>query len=166
MFDSFLDIAGTVLSVGSGGITGLIASGFSAWFKSREKKADREWELVVMEKQTSLNINLADSQGRWEGLAASIQADASTNKNIHKIVSDIKALFRPALTIGLWVMAAWIFKELLTPGTSEDSQLAGVLSGSELKDLIRYMVYTTFFTAATSASWWFGDRALTLPELK
>lgn len=44
--------------------------------------------------------------------------------------------------------------------------VATVLDAAEVKDLLRYIVYSVVFTACTAGMWWFADRALAPPGLK
>ena len=81
-------------------------------------------------------------------------------KDVHTWVNDLRALFRPVLTVGLWVLAGWVFWEVVS-GT-----LTQWMREADIADVIRYCVHTVFFSASTATVWWFGDRALTPPERK
>ena len=161
-----LDLLGSAISVGSGGLLGGVASLVGSWLKSRQLREDREWQLERMTRMAELGIREADTEGKWQGLVASLEAEASLPTNVHPLVAGIKSLFRPMLTTGLWVLAAWTFNEVLTAMVTPDHPLANVFSVQEMKDIIRYMIYTIFFTASTSAAWWFGDRAFAPPYMK
>ena len=46
---------------------------------------------------------------------------------------------------------------------------AGVVASAkeaEIKDLLRYMIYSLFFATTTAITWWFGDRAFAPPGMK
>jgi len=47
-----------------------------------------------------------------------------------------------------------------------DSSLLQLFSDGQLANMTRYIVYSMVFSAATATVWWFGDRALTPPNMK
>lgn len=163
-------ILGSVVSAGSGGILGIAGSLVSGFFKGKQKKAENafkqlEWdqEARMMELnmkadqvETENELELARSQGSYTGLEQSLRAEAAIGPT-HMIVSDLKALFRPFLTLSLWGMAAYVFIKVV-------QNPSGILTEAEVLELIRYMVYSVFFCASTATTWWFGDRALQPPR--
>lgn len=161
-----------MVSAGSGGILGIAGSLVSGFFKSRQRKQElafkeKEWEqeirmqeLVIKakERETENELAILETQGSYTGLSESIKADAAIGET-HMIINDVKALFRPFLTISLWGISGWVFwRVCLNPNN--------ILSDSEAIALIRYMVYSVFFCASTATTWWFGDRALNPPGFK
>ena len=81
--------------------------------------------------------------------------------------SNIKALFRPFLTTALVGIMAYIFIELWSGMLgAEGNQLMVLFTETEVKDMLRYVIYSTVFSATTSVVWWYGDRALTPPHMK
>ena len=156
------DLLGVGASVASGGIFGLFGSVVGVAAKHFQEKQRQEWEekkwdqeirlqelqLRAKVEETEQEILLANTAGSWKGLVSSHTAAANVGKT-HMWVNDVKALFRPALTLVLWVLAFMVFKDL-----SKDEALA------------QYMVYSVFFSASTATVWWFGDRALTPPGNK
>lgn len=161
MLDNILDLAGAALSAGSGGLFGLIGSGIGAWFKRKQLAADREFEMAMLDKKMAM----ASTGGSWDALSESLRADAM-GPNAPGWAVGIKALFRPFLTIMLWLLAAWTFREMLSAMVEPGHPLATALSATEMKDIIRYMIYSIFFSAVTAGVWWFGDRAFSPPNLK
>lgn len=168
-------LLGQAAAIGSGGLLGIVGSLFGAAGKYLTEKQRQEFEIKKWEHETKLlelqmeakkvetemELALVSQTGSWEGLTSSIQADQSV-AGVHAFVNDLRALFRPFLTILLWAIGGWVFYEIV----SNDGFLLKWINEMEIKDLIRYMVYSIFFCASTATTWWFGDRALTPPGMK
>ncbi len=178
--DSFLELLGAGASVASGGIFGVAGSLIGAWFKKTERDADRAWQAKkwdyeerMMDKQiqvgqaeTENEIAIAGAVGSWQGLNTSIQADSVGSKGCSIWATNIKTLFRPFLTLTLWVLAAWVFGEMMAAMVTENHPLAKLFSVEEMKEILKYMVYTVFFCASTATMWWYGERSLSPPATK
>ena len=108
---------------------------------------------------TENELAIVAQSGSWSGLTESHRSDQAIGA-VHMFVNDVRALFRPFLTVALWVLAAWIFNEIVI------GALTDWLRHAEIEDIIRYMVYTVFFCASSATMWWFGDRALSPPGMK
>lgn len=79
---------------------------------------------------------------------------------LHAWVDDVRPLFRPALTVLLWVtcgVALW----LLTSGL-----IAGYLTEATVSGLAEDTVRSVVIAASTATVWWFGDRTLQPPGVK
>jgi hypothetical protein len=109
--------------------------------------------------ETEQELAIVSQRGAWEGLNESQRSERSI-KNVHLWVNDVRALFRPALTLLLWVLAAWIFWLVI------GGALIEWLKEVDIKDILRYMIFSVFFSASTATVWWFGDRALSPPGQK
>ena len=171
------DIIGALASAASGGLFGLLGSliGVGAkWLQERQRQSwerakwDHEDAMLRLQMEaraaeTEQELAIVSQQGSWAGMTASQQADAAVSANVHTWVNDIRSLFRPALTIGLVVLCYVVFRDLMGALASHDSLLGAILAEAEVKDLIRYMVYSVFFAGSTSVVWWYGDRAMTPP---
>ena len=167
------DIISGAVSVGSGGVFGLIGSGIGAISKYFQEKQRQNWKLkewdhekdllkMQMEAQkveTELEMAISAQEGSYNGLSASIEAETALKSN-HPAVNGIRSLFRPFVTVMIWVLATWVFYEVVK------GSLKVWFDQVEIKDIIQYMVYTIFFCASTALMWWFGDRALMPPWLK
>ena len=79
---------------------------------------------------------------------------------VRRAGNAVRALFRPALTVLLWAIGAWVFY-LVVGGA-----LIDWLKAVDIADLIRYMVFSVFFSASTATVWLFSDHALTPPAMK
>lgn len=186
LIDGVGAVAGTALSVGSGGILGLLGSIGGAFLKMRQAKQeaelrreDREHEIRLLDKNMEMmklrgslsaeehesEARLVATQGSYDGLAASIRADACTG-DVHKIVNDLKSLFRLILTTMLVAIVTYMFYVFTHADEASNATLVKLFSGFELKEMLRYIVYSTVFTASTACVWWFGDRAFAPPGLK
>ena len=171
--ESLIELLGAGASVASGGIFGLIGSGIGVWAKMKQAKADRSWkekewayeerlldkQIQIGDAETENEIAIASAKGSWSGLNASIQADAAT-KAQSAWASDIKALYRPFLTTTLVACTMYIISSLL------HGELAEVLTAAETTALLKYSIYSVVFATSAAITWWFGDRALTPPNMK
>ncbi len=167
------ELLGFGASVASGGLFGLLGSVVGVGAKYLQEKQRQAWErekwsheqaLLKLQMdaravETEHELAILGQQGSWEGLAASHAARIAL-KDVHTWVNDLRALFRPVLTVGLWVLAGWVFWEVVS-GT-----LTQWMQEADIADVIRYCVHTVFFSASTATVWWFGDRALTPPQGK
>lgn len=167
------DVLGLGASVASGGLFGLLGSVIGAGAKYLQERQRQAWETKkwdqearILELQmkaraaeTEQELAIVSQQGAWDGLKTTVRHDAGI-KNVHTWVNDLRALFRPLLTILLAVGAFLVMRNVIA------GELVTWLSESDITDLIRYMIFTVFFTASTAVVWWFGDRALTPPGMK
>lgn len=176
----FGDLLGGVASVASGGLFGLLGSvvGVGAkWLQEKQRQAweEKKWghETRMLELQmqaraaeTEQELAIVSQEGAWNGLAASQRADTALSVNVHTWVNDVRALFRPFLTAGLVVLVYVMFRDLLDGLGTDQSILGAVLTEAEVKDVLRYVVYSMAFAASTAVTWWFGDRAFTPPAMR
>lgn len=172
-WSALIDTAGAALSVASGGIFGLIGSIIGFVTKYYQTKQERAWQKekwqhekdlleLNMKKnsaETENELAIVSQTGSWSGLTESIR-DNQAIGTVHMVVNDVRALFRPFLTVVLWCLAAWVFYHVVI------GSLTRWLVEADIKEIIRYMVYTVFFCAASATMWWFGDRALSPPGMK
>lgn len=166
-----MDWLGDLLSFGasaaSGGILGIIGAAIGGVFKFFQKKQEmeeaervrshelklQELQMAARKAETEQEIALANAAGSWEGLSASVRADASI-QNVSGWVNDARALYRLILTTLLWALTAWIAWLILDQRTMH--YLTSVDAGEIIKQIIRDIL----FCAATATTWWFGDRAM------
>jgi hypothetical protein len=149
------DLLGTGASALSGGLFGLvgnIATKAFGYFEAKqafvEKQAEwsHETDLLKLQMQakaaeTEQEIHIAESQGSWSGLSASLAAEGALLSS-YPWVNAVRTLVRPALTIGLTTFLAAAFFAM-APGDIDRAYVADSL----------------VFAAVTSIVWWFGDRA-------
>lgn len=167
-----MEFLGELLGLGaSGGLFGLlgaITGQVSKHFQAKQKhrfeieKWNREERLLHLQIQvktaeTENELAIVNSSGSWDGLRASYQH--SVDQPSYKWVAAVKSLFRPTLTLLLWLLAAWVFYKVIV-------EWPEIFDEVNKYDLIIYMVNTIFFCASTATVWWFGDRALTPMEFK
>ncbi len=146
------DIAGLAASAAGGGLFGLVGTALgriTGLFETRQKQAHEvaRWrhETALLELQqraraeeTEAELALAETSGRWDGLAASMQAEASIGES-YKWVNAVRGITRPALTLLLWLIAGGIWLG------------AGEAARTSITD-------TATFAATAATLWWFGDR--------
>ncbi len=146
------EIIGLAASAAGGGLFGLFGTALgrvAGYFEKRQSQAherarwDHETQLTQLQMQASREETeaeraLADTQGSWAGLSASMQAEAAIAAS-YRWVDAVRALTRPALTLLLWTIAGMIFLS------------ADAASRSAIVD-------TATFAATAATLWWFGDR--------
>lgn len=142
------DIAGLAASASGGGIFGLIGSviGRAAGLVERRQERARwadERRLMDLQMQAKRqasedDLRLADVAGGWQGLSASLAAEASIGES-NRWVCAVRGLTRPCLTLLLWVITGLVF---LGSGTAARGDI----------------VETTTVAATAATLWWFGDR--------
>lgn len=147
------DIAGLAASAAGGGLFGLFGTALgrlAGYFEQRQRQAHEkarwyhEVELITLQQaaaqaETEAEIALTQVQGSWQGLAASLQAEAAIAPS-YRWVDAVRGLTRPALTLLLWLIAA------------------GIWFGSD--PAARASIAETATFGATAATlWWFGDRS-------
>lgn len=171
----WMDLLGIGATAASGGLFGVLGAAFGAWMKHKERaqkaveqKAQREHELKLIE----LGMQQNSQEGAWTGLSTSIEAQRALDLQTTNLpwVMAAKSLFRPFLTLFLWIAVIVSLQFVLT-GTLEDylkvaAEKQTLFQPSELVNLVRYIVYSIVFSATTATTWWFGERALSLPEMK
>jgi len=168
------ELLGIGANVASGGIFGLVGSLLGVGTKylqqrQANKQKDREWQheielrKLIMEAgdhETENELAIASSEGSWKGLSASYNTVIGSG-NVHMWVNDFRSMFRPVLTVGLWVlvviMLSWMLDGTLTAWITK----SGIFS-----DTIKYIIDSAVFSASTATVWWFGDRAMTPPGAK
>ena len=79
---------------------------------------------------------------------------------VHRWVNDVRSIFRPFLTVFLWVIAGIILWKMT------DWVGTGLVTVETSVNLIDYSVKSAIFAASTATVWWFGDRAMSPPGSK
>ncbi|MEL7452727.1 MAG: hypothetical protein AAGJ50_05065, partial [Pseudomonadota bacterium] len=124
-------------------------SAVASFFERRQEQAHErarwghEGELLRLQMQankeeTEAELALAETAGSWQGLSASMAADAAIGPS-YRWVNAIRGLTRPFLTLLLWLIAGIIWF---------GADAAG-------RDAI---IDTSTFAATAATLWWFGDR--------
>ncbi|MCR9270277.1 MAG: hypothetical protein NXH72_09845 [Hyphomonadaceae bacterium] len=147
------DIIGVAASAAGGGLFGLFGTALgrvASYFEKRQAMAheERRWqhetELLKLQQaaraeETEAELALAQTQGSWSGLDASLRAEAAIAAS-YRWVDAIRALTRPVLTLLLWGITTLIWFS---------ADLADRASITE----------TATFAATAATLWWFGDRS-------
>lgn len=174
-------VASLLGNAASGGVFGLLGSAVGGVFKyfqvkQQQKFEEKKWqhELALIDKEHAREreedeheLAVVSQQGAWQGLGASIQADASTGET-YKWATAIKTLYRPILTSALVAIAFVMFRDLsgMLTGAGRDSVLTQIFSTDQARELLSYIVNSLVFSASTAVVWWFGDRAFAPPGMK
>lgn len=146
------EIVNIAASAAGGGVFGLVGTALgrvAGYFEKRQifaQERDR-WahETNLLQLQREEDVDAAESEralaleaGRWAGLTASLQSDASIGPS-YRWVNAVRGLTRPALTLLLWLITCAVFS----------------VSDAASRDAI---VDTATFAATAATLWWFGDR--------
>lgn len=173
-----MEFLGTLLNVGSGGIAGLAGSVIGTVakiFQAKQERAARkdEWQhelkLIEMQMQQAageteneLKITTAATEAKIREGSYRLPVTVS---NVSTWVNNIRALFRPFLTLTLDLAAVAVL--LIIIWDLDGGRIAVALSSdSPIAELITYMVHSLFFTSSAATAWWFGDRALNPPHTR
>ena len=147
------EIVGLAASAAGGGVFGLVGTALgrvAGFFERRQtmKHETARWahevELIGLQQaaareETEAELALANVAGSWDGLRASMTADAAIASS-YRWVDAIRGLTRPILTLLLWLIATGIWL-----GADPASKTS--------------IVETAAFAATAATLWWFGDRA-------
>jgi hypothetical protein len=168
------DLIGLGANVASGGLFGLLGSliGVGAkWLQAKQaaKAKAEEWKHEITLRQLAMEANdretenelaIARSEGSWKGLSDSYHTVIPSTA-VPSWTNAIRSLFRPFLTISLWVLVVIELRWMLD-GTLE----IWIENSGQFGVTIKYVIDSTVFSAATATTWWFGDRAMTPPGQK
>lgn len=166
------EILGAGASAATGGVFGLIGSllGVGAKYVQKRQelkfeKAKWDHELALIDKQAELRqleseseLAVVNAKGSWAGLEASYQMQVKGE--VSQWANNIRALFRPFLTVFLWILAGVALYWLLS------ANAVLYVTPEYITEIVRYAIHTVFFTASAAGLWWFGDRAMTPPGAK
>jgi hypothetical protein len=142
----------SALTGGLFGLLGNVASKVLGLFEAKQVFAQKkeEWgheerllemQMKAKAAETEQELAVTASSGSWSGLGESLKAETAIGVT-YAWVNAVRALTRPALTVGLAGFLCGAFFAL-APG-----------------DLDRaYVADSLVFAAVTAIVWWFGDRA-------
>ena len=149
---SVLGVGASALSGGLFGLLGNVASKVIGIYEAKPVFAQKkeEWtheerllDMQVKAKaaETEQELAVTASSGSWSGLGESLKAETAIGAT-YPWVNAVRALVRPALTLGLGTFLCAAFFAM-APGDIDRASVADSL----------------LFAAVTSMVWWFGDRA-------
>lgn len=150
-------VISTALGGGLFGILGNVSSKVIGLFEAKQAFAQKkeEWshDERMLDMQTKMHaaeteqaLAVAATSGSWSGLAESLKSETAVGAS-YAWVNAVRALVRPALTLGLggFLCAAFF---ALAPGEAARTEITDSL----------------VFAAVTAIAWWFGDRAPKKPR--
>lgn len=172
------DLLGIGATAATGGLFGLLGSIIGAGAKYLQRRqeiaAEREeraHELKLMDMQirvgrseTENELKIVEAQTDANVRQASYGIRETLGSSVHKWVNDVRSLFRPFLTIALWALTAAVLI-FIVRAMGDKGPLAGYITPPDAVQLVKYTVYSIVFSASTATVWWFGDRALTPPNM-
>lgn len=139
----------TLIAGPLGGILGLAGSLVQKWMGMREAKQNHAMRMAELELASRIDLQKADINLRQTvedraGEAFSKAVDAQSGlRAAHPWAKTFIALFRPGLTLALWISA------MILAVVFRDSQ----------PELMNYIVTSTFSMFTVSAGYWFGVRS-------
>jgi len=144
---NLLSFGADAVAGGTFGIIGTVFGRVASFFERKQTFAQEqkrwghelrlhELQMRANKQETEMELAIAAQKGSWDGLRASLDADANIG-NAAQWVINILRLVRPSLTLLLWLITAWIFAR------TQDGDIANA----------------AVFAATAATLWWFGDRA-------
>jgi hypothetical protein len=152
ILETLIGTGASALSGGLFGLLGNVASKVIGIFEAKQEFAQKkeEWshEERLADMQTKAKAAASEQElavtaasGSWGGLGDSLKAETSIGAT-YPWVNAVRALVRPALTLGL------------------ASFLCAAFFALPAGDIDRaYVADSLVFAAVTAIVWWFGDRA-------
>lgn len=142
-----LGLGADAMAGGAFGIIGTALGRVAAYFERKQtfEQEQKRWghelqlhelQMRAKKQETEMELAIATQKGSWEGLKASIDADANIGIAAQWVINILR-LVRPTLTLLLWLITAWIFTR------TQDRDIANA----------------AVFAATAATLWWFGDRA-------
>ena len=131
-----------------GGILGLGGAIFQKWLSMKEAKDQHSMKMEELKLSSQIDLQKAEftlrqtteeSNATLFGKAIDAQAALRPSSSI---VSDVVALFRPGLTLALWV----------------SSTVLSVCYRNEHPELMNFIITSTFGMFSISVGYWFGVR--------
>ena len=149
---SLIGTGASALTGGLFGLLGNVAAKVIGLFEARQAFAQKkeEWgheerlldmQMKAKAAETEQELAVTAASGSWGGLGESLKAETAIGAT-YSWVNAVRALVRPALTLGL------------------GSFLCAAFFAMPLNDINRaYVADSLVFAAVTAIVWWFGDRA-------
>lgn len=138
----------TLLAGPLGGVLGLGGAIFQKWLSMKEAKDNHAMKMEELKVVSQIDLQKADinlrqtteeTNGMLFGKAIDAQAALRPSSSI---VTDIISLFRPGLTLALWV----------------SSTVLSVCYRNEQPELMNFIITSTFGMFSISVGYWFGVR--------
>ena len=169
-----LDFLGNIFgAIASGGITGLIGTGITAFIEHKKQKAANEHEekMVALEQQTiKLEAEMAvkKTEAQYAGetevaeanaFATSFSTDKATfvksddslfTKILFTIVDFVRGMTRPILTFYLCSVTTWMGYKVYV--------LSKGIQPAQAYALLNNIIYVVLYLTTTCCLWWFGTR--------
>ena len=138
----------TLLAGPIGSILGLGGAIFQKWLSMREAREKHQMKLEELKLASQIDLQKADialrstiEEGNSETFGKAIDAQAGLKAN-SGWAYDVLALFRPGLTLALWV----------------SSMILAVWYRNTNPDLMSFIITSTFGMFSISVGYWFGVR--------
>lgn len=154
-----------LMSVVSGGLTGLIGTVVGGVFKFLDRREEAKAKVAEFQQEQALlrlqmeagraetenELAIAQAQTSREQLIASYSHDMAGGSGYPWVAASLR-LVRPLLTFTLIVLTAAIYFTMETDAIVEGLALQA------------YIVNTIVYTTSAAVLWWFGDRAMQIKK--
>jgi len=173
MFEWVGDIIGSVMS---GGITGLIGTGLTAYteykkqkllFSHEEKMTELEQQTIKIESEAAIQRTTAEYEGKTEmenvkAFGESFSSDKATfmtsdrdnwfTRILFTLVDFVRGMTRPLLTFYLCSVTTWMAWQIyIITGNV-------VFNPTQALDLLQQIISAVLYVTVTAVTWWFGTR--------
>lgn len=158
-----LDLVMSVVSGGATGLLGTALSGVLGFFQSRSERGHEiemrrldidlaKAEAASAERVAAVEAESASEQAEWSALEASYREASSRMSGVHergalKVVDVVRGLIRPLLTVALVAAVIVIFFYVGVP------ELDAATMGERIIETVLYL-------ATAAVLWWFGQRQI------
>jgi len=116
---NILSIGADAVAGGAFGILGTALGRVASYFERKQTFAQEkkrwghelqlhELQMRANKQETEMELAITAQKGSWEGLKASLDADANIGIAAQWVINILR-LVRPSLTLLLWLITAWIF---------------------------------------------------------
>ncbi|MGC6499710.1 MAG: hypothetical protein ACON4C_05905 [Henriciella sp.] len=151
-----ISMAASAAGGGLFGLAGTVLGRVASYVEQRQAMAHevarwahelkrRDLEIKAEGARVAAEQALQETQGRWQGLAASMAAEGQIGPS-YPWVDAVRGLTRPGLTLLLWLISGAIWM-----GADASGRAA--------------IIETASFAATAATLWWFGDRGPRRPSV-
>lgn len=131
-----------------GGLLGLGGAIFQKWMGMKEAKQNHEFKLAEMEMSSKVDLQKADitfrqtvEEANAASFAEAIKAQGALNAT--GVTANIMTLFRPGLTLALWITATAM----------------SIAYRNEDPAMLEFIITSTFSMFSMATGYWFGVRS-------
>lgn len=168
-----MDLMTIISTIGSGGLTGVIGSGITAYSEYKNKQMDldhiasmKRLDLEALDKEIARDVRISETEAeteRWKSqddlmeasyLSAELDTRNAGSNWFWVLIEGWRRAIRPLATtyamVILTVLTIAIYDLYNSHGLSPDVQY--------VNDLLEHLIFMSIYLATTIILWWFGTR--------